>query len=114
MRFAVVAMLLTGCSATMVNPPGGASGSAFAPVNEAERPGVVAYLNQGASGVVKSRREDAYKKMHGACRGSYRIDAEGPQASGGQVIPNAGGGATVVSYQYWYIQFSCVRPTAAR
>ena len=96
------------CSATMVNAPGASSASSpYAPVNEASRGGMIKYLNQGASYVVEQRREDAYKQMYTACRGTYRIDAEGPNAEGGAAIPIQGGGAVWTQSQYWYIQFSC-------
>lgn len=110
---AMMASGLLGCSATMVNSPGMArSLSPYAPVNEASRGGVVKYLNQGASSVVRQRRDDAYRQMYTACGGSYRINAEGPNAEGGVVIPIQGGGAMWTQSQYWYIQFSCVPPAA--
>lgn len=95
----------------MVNAPGGGA-TAFAPVNEAQRPGMVSYMNQGIDSVIRARREDADQKMHGACGGDYRIDAEGPQQSGGVVAP-VGNSAVFVPSQYWFIQFSCVRAPAA-
>jgi hypothetical protein len=116
MRWTVFLVLLVGCgSATMVSSPG-RSGSAYAPVNEGQRPGVVKYLNQGADFVIQNRREDAYKQMYASCRGPYRIDAEGPQVDGqtAMMIPGAPGvGSSVVvqNQEYWYIRFSCVGPT---
>ena len=112
-RILVVALAMCGCSAAMVNAPGGQR-SAFAPINEAARPGVVSYLNQGAGFIVRARREDAYKQMHTACGGPYRIDAEGPQAGGGVVTAVGRGSAIYTPTQYWYIQFSCARPVAAQ
>lgn len=98
---------LAGCmSADMVSSPN--SGSAYAPVNESSRSGIVKYLNAGADYVRKQRREDAYKQMHDACNGSYKIDAEGSNAEGGSVI-NSGGASIWTQTNYWYIQFSCVR-----
>jgi len=97
---------LTGCtSAEMVSSPN--SGSAYAPVNEGSRGGVVKYLNDGADFVRKQRRDDAYKQMHDACNGAYRIDTEGSNAEGGAVI-TSGSGAFWAQSHYWYIQFSCV------
>jgi hypothetical protein len=96
-----------GCSATMVEKPGGTSSSPYAPVNEASRGGVVKYLNEGAKSIRNKRREDAYKKMYEACRGPYRIVAEGPQAEGGVVIQISPTSSVYSSSQYWYIQFSC-------
>lgn len=100
------AVSLAGCvSADMVSPPN--SGSAYAPVNEGARSGVIKYLNDGADFVRKQRREDAYKQMHQACNGHYRIDAEGANPEGGGVI-NSGPTAFFVQSNYWYIQFSCI------
>ena len=103
-----VASALAACTAQMVSSPGAASSSPYAPVNEASRGGIVKYLNDGAEFVKKQRREDAYKQMHSACRGKYRIDAEGPRAEGGAVMA-AGTSAFWSESQYWYIQFSCIR-----
>jgi hypothetical protein len=81
------ALLVAGCSASMVNSPGTSSeASPFAPVNEDTRPGVVKYLNNGADFVIQQRREDAYKQMYEACGGKYRIDGEGPQVQDGVVM----------------------------
>ncbi|MEK9145263.1 MAG: hypothetical protein AAB339_06620, partial [Elusimicrobiota bacterium] len=66
-------LLAAGCRADMVIEPGRNSTSAYAPVNEAQRPGVIKYLNAGARSVKDARREDAYKKMHSACGGAYKI-----------------------------------------
>lgn len=98
---------LVGCtSAQMVSSPN--SGSAYAPVNEGSRGGLVKYLNDGADFVRKQRREDAYKQMHDACNGQYKIDAEGANAEGGSII-NSGPSSFWMQSNYWYIQFSCVR-----
>jgi hypothetical protein len=100
------AVSLAGCvSADMVSPPN--SASPYAPLNEGARSGVIKYLNAGADIVREQRREDAYKQMHQACNGRYRIDAEGPNPEGGTVI-NSGASAFIVPSNYWYIQFSCV------
>jgi len=88
--------------------PGRFADSDYAPVNERSRPGVVKYLNAGADSVIRARRKDAYKRMHDACGGPYRIDAEGPREEGGVVAPLPGGGFYGGTFQYWYIQFSCV------
>lgn len=101
MKPVLLTLCLSACSATMVNSPGG-SPSAYAPTNEAARPGMVKYLNQGWNSVIASRRENAYRQMYGACRGPYQITSEGPRAEGGTVIQGA-----YVESQYWYIQFAC-------
>lgn len=103
-----VASILAACTATMVNAPGDAS-SEFAPVNEQARGGVIKYLNQGADSVIKSRRQDAYEQMHGACHGKYRIDAEGPRVEGGLVQAVSPQAAISSNIEYWHIQFSCVQ-----
>ncbi len=103
-----ILLCLAGCSASMVNPPGGGN-SRYAPVNELDRPGLVRYLNQGATSVRERRRENAYKQMAEACRGEYRIDAEGPRTEGGMVMQVDPETAISTPTQYWYIQFSCVR-----
>jgi len=96
---------VAGCmSAQMVSSP--KSGSAYAPVNERARGGVVKYLNDGADFVRNQRRDDAYKQMHDACNGPYKIDAEGSSAEGGGVI-NTGGTSFWTQSNYWYIKFSC-------
>lgn len=102
-------VLLSGCSASMVVRPGANSTSKYAPVNEAGRPGIVKYLNEGARSVKEARREDAYKQMYDACGGDYKIVAEGPRAEGSVIVP-AGYGAITADSQYLYIQFECVSP----
>lgn len=102
----VSAASLSACmSADMVSAPN--SGSVYAPVNESSRSGIVKYLNDGADFVRKQRREDAYKQMHDACGGRYKIDAEGSSTEGGSVI-NSGTATFWSQSHYWYIQFSCV------
>lgn len=111
-RLLVLAVLVSGCGAEMVSAPG-RTGLAYGPVNEGSRGGVVRYLNQGASFVIQDRRQDAYAQMYEACRGRYRIDAEGAQVRGGYVVP-AGNMLVAGTTEYWYIQFSCVPPVASR
>lgn len=97
---------VAGCtSAQMVSSPN--SGSAYAPVNESSRSGIVKYLNDGADFVRKQRREDAYKQMHDVCGGRYKIDAEGTSAEGGAIV-NSGPSSFWMQSNYWYIQFSCL------
>ena len=102
------------CSARMVAAPGGGPPSPYGPVNQASRGGTVKYLNQGIAPVRNARREDAYRQMYNACGGYYRIDSEGPHSEGGRVVRDGSGGVDVESYEYWYIQFSCVAPPPAR
>ena len=101
--------LVVSCSATMLVAPGRQSGSQYAPVNEAVRPGMIKYLNQGADEVIRRRREDAYRQMYDACRGSYKIVSEGSRTEGG-VAMSIGGIMVYDDLQYWYISFRCVPP----
>ncbi|MGY3255336.1 hypothetical protein SAMN05660489_02374 [Pseudomonas sp. LAMO17WK12:I10] len=97
---------IAGCTgAQMVSSPD--SGAAYAPVNEGTRLGVIKYLNDGADTVRKMRREDAYKQMHAACKGRYRIESEGSNPEGGTAF-TSGSGTYWAQSNYWYIQFSCV------
>ena len=117
MRILIVLMVaggtLSGCAAAyradMVNRPGGVTDDPNAPINEAARPGVVRYLNEGASFIRERRRADAYRMMRESCGGDYRIDSEGAQLRDGVVIAEEDMAFTFQS-EYWYIQFSCVRP----
>lgn len=47
--------------------------------------------------------------MYTSCNGKYRIDAEGQQAEGGVVQAVSPDLVMHSSFQYWYIQFSCVQ-----
>ena len=104
--FIVLACLSSCTSAEIVNPIGSGSGSAYAPSNEVQRPGMIKYLNQGADFVIKARREDAYKKMYDSCGGRYKIVSEGPQAEGGAMLP-VGNAYMFAQSNYWYISFQC-------
>lgn len=110
MRCATIAVLaaVAGCSASMVQRPGSLVSDPNAPVNEATRPGVIRYLNEGIGAVREKRRADAYAQMRKACAGPYRIDAEGPRMEGAVVVHD-GDTSAILESQYWYIQFSCVR-----
>lgn len=103
--FALV--VLSGCAAHMVVRPGSKSASQYAPVNESTRPGIMKYSNQGARPVREARRRNAYKQMHDACNGDYKILSEGPRSEGGVIVP-VGYGAITDDSQYLYIQFECV------
>lgn len=105
---AVGATLALACSASTIVKPGTAN-VANAPVNEMERPGIVGYLNDGASRIREARRADAYKKMQESCGGPYKIDSEGEKVEGGSVVPTTSGGWRSFSSHHWYIQYSCVR-----
>jgi hypothetical protein len=84
----------------MVQSPGDGT-SLYAPTNEREQGGVVAYSMVGTSDMVKRRRDDAYKKMHEACNGPYRIVAETATGLSTEATSAAH------SLNNWYIQFAC-------
>jgi hypothetical protein len=75
--FLIAAMTLTACASSQVNTTIPET-SRYAPVND-EIDGEVSYLNAGAKVVRDARREDAYKKMHEHCGGSYKIVREEDQ-----------------------------------
>jgi hypothetical protein len=106
----ICVLVLVGCGAHMVSSPGATSRSPYAPVNEKSRGGIIKYSNRGLPSLRQARREDAYRQMYTACGGYYNIDAEGPRSEGGQVYGDGQGGITYSSYEYLYIQFSCVSP----
>ncbi len=74
----VLAILLSGCSASSINTRDPAR-SSYGPSNEAATDGEISYCNAGAKFVRNARREDAYKKMHAACDGRYEIVREEDQ-----------------------------------
>jgi len=98
-------LFLSGCaSAYMVSKPG--SNDEFAPVNENTRTGTIQYSTEGARGIVDMRRKDAYRQMHAACRGRYKIVSEGDGSSGG--VANTIGNSTFFSSSgYRTINFTC-------
>jgi len=104
----IIASISLGCSATSVIQPGSSSKSKYAPINEEVRTGIIRYLNQGASFVRNSRREDAYKKMYNFCNGKYTILNEGIRSEGGVITP-IGNSATFSDIQYVYIEYRCVK-----
>ena len=95
---------LGGCAAQMISKPGTAS--QYGPSNEDSRVGTIRYLNQGADGVIKARREDAYRQMHGACKGKYKIVSEGSQNNGGSAT-TFGQSTFFTQNEYWFINFNC-------
>lgn len=102
----IIIALIQGCaSAFVVNPD--STPSKYAPKGY-KRKGTVKYLNQGADFVIKSRREDAFKKMHTSCGGEYKITSEGERVdSDGIFVPVGGGMTGFFQSKYWYISFEC-------
>lgn len=102
-----VSLVLAGCGARMVVPAGGAGRTAYAPLNEQARAGIVSYLNAGALPVRDARRASAYKQMYAQCHGRYRIVAEGTSNDGGSSIHWGYGIITHQTNQHVYIRFVC-------
>lgn len=121
--------LLAGCTAQMVKAVGDGT-SPYAPTNERSQGGVIKYLSDGPSFIVKRRRESAYKQMYESCNGPYHIVTENQHVDGSVVTSSASGtgSATASSFggstkvessgkaqaestasdiHYWYIQYAC-------
>jgi hypothetical protein len=116
MRLALILLVgavsvLASCRAHMESRPG--STTAYGPVNEPTRPGVIRYLNAGARPVREHRRRSAYKQMYQTCGGYYRIDSEGPESPGSTTIRVTPFGVSASTGEWWAIQFTCVPPSGA-
>lgn len=102
MRYlALVALLMTGCSASMVQTR---TGGPHAPVNE-RTGGIIKYLYMGSKTVIEKRRQDAYRQMHEHCRGAYRITVEGEKAGTTVNLDPILG--QMSQDNYWVIDFEC-------
>lgn len=103
----ILLLFVMGCSAKMVVRPGRPGTSKFAPVNEAQRPGIIKYRNDGIESVRLRRREDAYRQMSEACSGRYKIldESVGTQDS---VSTDEKGVTTVSNTEFVLIKFECV------
>jgi hypothetical protein len=108
MKLALLFILASCASATMVQSP--KNKPAYAPSGYIQK-GMVKYLNQGASSVVNSRREDAFEKMSKECGGDYKITHEGP-SNDGYFTSAAAGGLMTTSSEYMFIEFTCDSKTA--
>src|SRR5262245_27259162 len=87
-----------GCyMAHMVQPPGERP-SQYAPTNARDRTGIIMYSMDATPNMVQRRREAAFKKMHDACHGPYRIVAEGVHVVGGDVTP---AGTSSIEWHDW-------------
>lgn len=102
-----VFLLLAGCGSRMVIPAGGSAPTAYGPLNETVRPGMVSYLNAGALHLREARRRHAYQQMYTQCQGRYAILAEGTNNDGGSSIHWGYGIVTHHVNQHVYIQFVC-------
>ncbi len=104
MKLLLSLLFLASCAATMNTAP---TVSAYAPKGYKGR-GQMKYLNSGASFIVNSRRENAFKQMHEACGGDYSILGEGNRPDGSIVSPNGFGGLNInQASEYVYIDFQC-------
>ena len=101
-----LAVLLAGCSASMV-----ASSKSVGGVRDGPEWGIVKYLNQGADFVIETRQASARDQMANFCRPQrYKVvetttrptTAFFVSGSGGNL---AGGGG---SFEYLYLKFICV------
>lgn len=87
----------------------GITPSKYAPVNE-KKGGTVSYSLDARQSVISKSRETAYKRMHDACKGPYRIVSEGGTSSGSMGIATEGYSSAVVSTfssNEWLINFEC-------
>jgi hypothetical protein len=97
-------LFLFGCSTASLDTRF-SKGSPNAPINEING-GIVSYLNQGAKSVIQDRRQDAYRKMHDACQGPYKILQEGEQLGEGMATP-IGDSVIYTQERRWQIKFEC-------
>lgn len=87
----LLAVLFFACTSSQMVETRGES--PYAPAGE--RPGGrVQYLAEGASGVIRARREDAYKKMSKHCSGHYEIAREWDEAGPSYATTYGSGQAT--------------------
>ena len=105
----LIPVIAAGCAARMVQPPGTSSQSEYDAVNQADRPGTVRYLNDGAVFVTEARRINAQKLMWEACAGKYQIINEGEKNSGAVGAALSPTTAIALPMRYWYIEFECVK-----
>ena len=108
MKLLLLVFFLVGCSAPsrMVVSPRMGTESAYSPVNEKSRPGLIKYSAHGSEAAKERKREDAYWRMHNACGGAYRILSEVQRSDGGAYVP-VGNMMVYSETQYVYIEFLC-------
>ena len=100
--------IFVGCGARMEHLPGSLENSQYGPVNPEEQYGLISYLNAGATSVKAARKEDAYKQMHTACNGKYRIVNKEDKNTGAVFISDGSGGGYMANTNRTYIKFLCV------
>lgn len=100
-------LLLVGCSSTqLITAPGG-NPSKYAPVNIETRPGLVRYAWSRDEETNADRRDEAYKMMHDACGGDYRLLDEDARTEPTALVGTPAGGH-VTTVTYWYMEFECI------
>lgn len=102
-------LALNACGSAMVSTRG-FSNSPNAPTNEASmKGGKVKYLAQGADSVIRSRRENAYQKMHDTCHGPYKIVSESILNDSGAAVglPGTPNMAVYGGDNWVHIDFAC-------
>ncbi len=99
----ILVLALAGCaSATMISPPGRAT--SLGPTNEKSRPGIIKF-QIGSPAIARDNRKEAYRQMHAACNGKYKILSEGPKESSQLMLtPNM---LINTNEEYLYIKFQC-------
>ena len=109
LNLVALAMGLAGCNTTQLLMAPGGSQSAYAPVNEATRPGLIRYVWSDDQDTERARRLDAYERMWHACDGKYRILDEEARTEPTGVLSTPNGNGHVATITHWYIEFECVR-----
>ncbi len=75
--FALSLLLVSGCATSRIIQTTSPSTSPYAPLNESShKKGTVRYSTDSFWSTTTTNREDAYKKMHDYCLGSYQIVSE--------------------------------------
>lgn len=74
---------LTGCGAYQMHSARSEVDTAYLPSNK-KTTGAVQYLEMGASFVIRSRRDDAYRQMYEDCQGPYNLLSDERKVDGGQ------------------------------
>jgi hypothetical protein len=103
---AVLAALLAGCKAEMMEKRGDAMALFPSPTERPGRGGIIRYNNHGAQSWRDARRKDALKQMETFCQGDYTIVAEGPRS---QFKLVSGIGFDPLDPNR-YIEFDCAKP----
>lgn len=102
----ILALFLTGCTASMVSVRNDSNKSQYAPLNE-KKGGTVKY-QAGWNMTQNSDRERCYKKMYKSCGGDYIITKEYENSTHSNTMAYAPGLATTAHIVYKYLDFECV------